>query len=591
MLQSMLTPAQAELLRDEKTALSDIKLALAQLDAPREALDTLQQATLQLDELFLLVVVGEFNAGKSALVNALLGEKVLTEGVTPTTSRVTLVQWGERIEEKIVDGGLAKFTHPLALLRELSIVDTPGTNAVIREHERLTDDFVPRSDLVLFITSADRPLTESERQFLERIRAWGKKVVLVLNKADLLENDTALNEVRDFVLQHASQVLGLTPEFFPVSAKLAQRAKMESDRMVSKVLLETSRIEALEKFIRVTLDNVTQVRLKFENPLGVAHNLITQTVQTIEAQSEGLRDDRETVAAVEAVITAYERELKAELSPRLAEIENILHKLRERGMDFFDNTLRLTNIKSLTRGDKVRSEFEKTVLADVPQQIEQRINRLIDWLVGKDLHEWQQVMNYLRQRRARYAEQLVGEVGGGNVSLDTRRQALLESVGKTAHTIVETYDRQKEAMELATSVETAVAQVAALGASAVGLGALVTFVVTSSFLDVTGIVAAGVLAIVGLFVIPYKRKQAKEHFADKMEDLRVKLLSALHAQFRHETESAITRMKEGVAPYTRFVNAERERVEKARSETLALQQRVAGLKARIDGVIRQSGER
>ena len=89
MRQSMLTDGQAQFLRDEKEALSEIRLALAELDVPREALGTLQEAILQLDELFLMVVVGEFNAGKSALVNALLGEKVLLEGATPTTSRVT----------------------------------------------------------------------------------------------------------------------------------------------------------------------------------------------------------------------------------------------------------------------------------------------------------------------------------------------------------------------------------------------------------------------------------------------------------------------------------------------------------------------
>ena len=91
MQQSVLTDQQAQFLRDEKEALSGFQLALAEFDLPREALDSLQKAILQLDELFLIVIAGEFNAGKSALINALLGQKVLAEGVTPTTSHVTLV--------------------------------------------------------------------------------------------------------------------------------------------------------------------------------------------------------------------------------------------------------------------------------------------------------------------------------------------------------------------------------------------------------------------------------------------------------------------------------------------------------------------
>ena len=232
MRQSVLTDEQAKFLREEKEALSEIRLALAEIGAPGESISTLQDAILQLDELFLMVVVGEFNAGKSALVNALLGEKVLAEGATPTTSRVTLVKWGEKIAEQVVDENFAIYAYPLPLLKELNIVDTPGTNAVIRYHERLTDEFVPRSDLVLFTTSADHPLTESERQFLERILAWGKKVVFALNKADIIENDSSLQEVRSFVLKHATMVLKDTPEFFPVSARLAQRYLNESDSRI-----------------------------------------------------------------------------------------------------------------------------------------------------------------------------------------------------------------------------------------------------------------------------------------------------------------------------------------------------------------------
>src|SRR4030095_6166389 len=153
----------------------------------------------------------------------------------------TLIKWGERPSEQIVDESFTVYSYPLPLLRELNIVDTPGTNAVIRHHERLTSEYVPRSDLVLFVTSADHPLTESERQFLERILACGKKVVFALNKADIVESEAALREIQTFVLKHASNVLGDTPEFFPVSARLAQRYLSESDPEERKRLRVDSR--------------------------------------------------------------------------------------------------------------------------------------------------------------------------------------------------------------------------------------------------------------------------------------------------------------------------------------------------------------
>jgi small GTP-binding protein len=578
---SVLTDQQANFLRDEKEALARFQLALVEFDLPREALDSLQKAILQLDELFLIVVAGEFNAGKSALINALLGQKVLAEGTTPTTSRVTLVKWGEQAAEQVVDENFAIFTYPLPLLKEINIVDTPGTNAIIRHHERLTEEFIPRSDLVLFITSADHPLTESERQFLERILTWGKKVVFVLNKVDIFEDDSALQEVRNFILTHTTKILGDQPRLYPVSAKLAQRAQSEPDLEQRAHLRSASQLDELEQFINATLDDTTRLQLKFNNPLGVAEHLGDQAGRSLAAQAEALDEDKQTASALETVITAYERELNNELPPRLTEVENILHRLEQRGLDFFDNTMRLTNIQNLVRGDKVRAQFEKEVLADVPQQIEEHIQRLIDWLVQKDLHEWQQVMSYLQRRRAQNLDHIVGE---SYAPRETRRRDLIDTVGKTVQTIVESYDRNEEASELAASVETAVAQTALLEVGAVGLGALVTIAVLSSTLDITGILAASTLAILGFFVIPFKRKQAKDKFKEKMLSLRTKLISALTTQFNNESIDVISRLKDGVSPYTRYVRSERERIEKAGDTLARLLQNISELRARSQTV-------
>ena len=96
--------------------------------------------------------------------------------------------------------------------------------------------------------------------------------------------------------------------------------------------------------------------------------------------------------------------------------------------------------------------------------------------------------------------------------------------------------------------------------------------------------AAGVLAIVGLFIIPYKRKQAKERFKEKMQALREKLLAALTMQFNHEAENGVTRMKEGVAPYTRSVRGELDRVDKAQRRLEELRRRISELSARVERI-------
>src|SRR5712675_1987611 len=83
-----------ELLREERTLLGRLRERLAIETATAADVNQLRQAELDLDELFLLVVVGEFNSGKSAFINALLGLRVLEEGVTPTTTRIGLLKYG-----------------------------------------------------------------------------------------------------------------------------------------------------------------------------------------------------------------------------------------------------------------------------------------------------------------------------------------------------------------------------------------------------------------------------------------------------------------------------------------------------------------
>ncbi len=165
----------------------------------------------------------------------MLGQSVLEEGVTPTTQRICLLKYGDEFERQGVDSSTDLITAPVELLREINIVDTPGTNAIHREHEAITREFIPRSDLVLFVTSADRPFTETERSFLEGIRDWGKKIAAAVNKKDILETEEDVSRVVDFVADNFRVLLDVEPEIFPVSARKALRAKTENDEAIAGI--------------------------------------------------------------------------------------------------------------------------------------------------------------------------------------------------------------------------------------------------------------------------------------------------------------------------------------------------------------------
>jgi hypothetical protein len=111
---------------------------------------------------------------------------------------------------------------------------------------------------------------------------------------------------------------------------------------------------------------------------------------------------------------------------------------------------------------------------------------------------------------------------------------------------------------------------------------LVSTALLSSTLDITGVIAAGTLAIVGLFVIPYKRKQAEDNFRKKIITLRTNLLEVLSATFLKESANSVARLKDNVAPYTRYVHAEHNRIEKTTSLLADMRRSISSLRARID---------
>ena len=189
----LIQPHTQEVLARERALLSEISHFLTARGAPFDVLSLAQTAHQALDETFLLVVVGEFNAGKSSFLNALLETDLLKVGVTPTTDRIYVLVRGKENGklENTEDPFIVRQTLDSPQLEGLALVDTPGTNAVIRRHQTLTEGFLPRADLLLFLTSADRPFTESERQFLSLAKRWGRSVLMVVNKIDLLDREPA----------------------------------------------------------------------------------------------------------------------------------------------------------------------------------------------------------------------------------------------------------------------------------------------------------------------------------------------------------------------------------------------------------------
>jgi small GTP-binding protein len=568
-----------ELLRDERIVLGHLRERLSMEAASSEDLQQLRQAELDLDELFLLVVVGEFNSGKSAFINALLGAHVLLEGVTPTTAVITRLRYAPAPTERR-EGALLEVGYPLDLLRDVAVVDTPGTNAIVREHEEITSHFVPRADMVLFVTSADRPFTETERAFMERIRTWGKKVVVVLNKVDLLGPAQAAEQM-EFVRRGVERLLGFRPEVFPVSARLALSAKGEPDATRRAAAWRESRFQALEDFVSATLDERGRLLLKLSTPLGIAERVARTYAMAAEEKLALLAGDLALVESIDVQLGVYRDDMQRDFAYRLGEVDNILHEMSARGTEYLDSTLRFGRIVDLFRQRVLKQEFERIVVADAPERIDRVTQDLIDWMVEQDLRLWRTVTDQVESRRRLGASSPAERLAG---SFEYDRRALLGTLGQTARGVLQRHDHQREATQLAASVREAITQATLLEAGAVGLGAVSMAILGSAAADVSGLFAASVLAGVGLWLLPRKRRQAKAQFRSGTEELRTRLVTAVRDEFQRELERSAQRIRDALAPYNRFVHGERDRTQRFAHDLQESLSQLAVIRARIVSV-------
>jgi hypothetical protein len=311
---------------------------------------------------------------------------------------------------------------------------------------------------------------------------------------------------------------------------------------------------------------------------------LRMTDKYLEAAGERLdllQDDFRTLEEIERQLAVYEEDRAQEFRFRKADIDNVLLDFEARGMGFFDETVRLARVPDLINKAKVKGDFERKVVGDLPQVIEKRVGDVIDWMVSSELKQWRAVMDHLDARRTQHADRIVGQVGG---SFEFDREHLLDTVGRTARRAVDSYDKDKESSRLAESVQLAVASAALLEVGAVGLGTLVTMIASTSAADVTGILAAGAMSILGLLVIPARRRKAKRELRKKVSQVREQLTSGLTTQFEGEMNQSIARIQEAVAPYTRFVRAERDRLMGSKEELTNLGKALDQLKARVESL-------
>jgi small GTP-binding protein len=510
-----------------------------------------------LDELFTIVVVGEFNAGKSSLINALFGARLRTEGPIPVDDRISILRYRETASQKQLSGFVVEQFYPVEFLRNITLVDTPGTNSIVQRHQEITEDFIPRADLVLFVTSIDRPLSESERRVLQYVRNWGKKIILVINKTDTKSADE-IAQVVDYVKTNTRAIFGFDPVVFPVAAKLALETKIGSH---SPEEWTRSNFQSLEDYIFRVLSEKERIRLKLQAPLDTVLSLAGKQFTMIESRRQLLAADRQRIDAITGQLSQVSTDLMANFQQFTVRIDNLMMDLERRGVDFIDRYLRINHLMLLRDPLRFREEFDRQVFMGWHGSIDATVQESVDWLVKENMKLWNGTVEaFHRQISADTRDPvLVGRVGR---EFAYNREDVYSRIRTETEKRLNTYDLGIESRRIIDGAMRGVFHSVGLGVGALGLGYVFTTAVSSMALDVTGLTAATMLLVASLLILPYKRGKAKTEFRERIEQLRSQIRDALTRESTAEIDRMVRGIEGAFEPYERFYSTESEKVER-----------------------------
>lgn len=527
------------------------------------------------DGFFMLVVAGEYNSGKSSLINALVGRDVLAEGPTPTTSAVTKLKYADTHTEGIEgDDGVVVVGEPVAVLASrLQIVDTPGTNAIDRGHEALTRDFLPLCDIVLFVTSADRPFSESERLFLESIRKWGKKVVLVVNKMDLLGSE-AKKEVVNFVSSSAKSLLGSEPKVFALSSKYAKMAKVGSEES-NATNWEASGFASLENYINKSLDSSERLRLKLRASASVGKTLAAKYVLVLEANKAVVDTDLGTIQNIELLLQRHEESIRKASPGHFARVDNVLLQILDRADVFFDSYFRLSNLWGLSNRTSMEQTFMDEVVEGTAKAVKRQMQGLGEWLSdasSRNLAETtalfsRRVGERTREISARNKDQGInaensslsfsGFPSGRDIEVLGGRERFVTRLSEVPDDLSSDYISRKEGKRIADKIANSVRLSAGFGVGA--LGSLSAFLVNSSSLapavflgEPTMPIVAGVLGTLGLVTVPRQRMALRAELRGKVTNTRAQLRNELQGRLDEQLNAHVSGIREAIRPFAEF---------------------------------------
>ena len=509
-----------------------------------------------LESAALFVIVGEVKSGKSSFINALLGEDVCEVAPDPCTAGIQELVYGEERSKTTLGDQWERVRLPRPVLRDITIVDTPGTNSIIRNHQTITENYIPKSDLVVFVFPAKNPHTATAWDLLSLVRKdWHRKTVFVLQQADLAsQRELSVNQ--ESVRQYAHERNVQNPVLFTLSAKRELEGASDSGFAEFREFLRSA-VESGEVWrmkVEGSRDTVRKIAGDLLAKLGNEKAALVEDrtfYQDLLARVEGRREKAQSLRrlVVDSLGLSYDR-LASRLEDDFREGLEVGTILR-RSIPF----LRDKDVKTWIR--ETQEKFEKTA----KEEIEAESSR-----VSKDLSDEMKAM--LDDLSAVIAHRQERQQKGGRPVASDRIDILERLRNQLRDLRISDIVDEKgiQGSDLG-KLTLAGGGIAALGAVIAMATHLIAFDITGGILAAVG---AGLVAVTLLWRrsaimndFSQKMKKSRDEFRARLDQEITQIFERLFLEIRHDLNEPLSRIDE----------------EAARIESLAEEARLVGVAA------------
>ncbi len=555
--------------RREYELINELLEILPKIDTlDEDKLAQVRDALFHADHPFLVVFVGPFSSGKSSLINALMGSKdLLAVGPVPTTDRISILRYGDDAQRMNSGGEVDTVFYPSPLLKKVSFVDTPGLESVFQKHEETTRKFLHRSDVVILTMLATQAMTQRNLDYMQQLREYGKKLIIVVNQADLLSAEER-EQVRNYVLEQSEDKLNFKPEVWMVSAKQGLQARTNGE-ITDEALWQASGLHRFEQYIDEQLDDVQRLRQKLQTPLQIAQNVHRIAADAVKANQAVLDQYQGIADNVNSQLQAYRREQEKIVRETNEQIAEKFNEAARRGGEAIRDIFQLgRSLGSLRIGlfdliglsrifqrgkptSYARLAFERAKVYEPINELPTIADKLGPALEGKDLQDTDDLVKYAQKEINALPETIRGKIIGDIKPPVKYDRTALQAVRPELEQI-ETEARITETEQIERRLRSVLFGLA--------LWEVLIFVGVIALLltgfDIGIFLLLLLLAMLGLLAMPVAGRILEINYRNRMNTLQQRYIEALSKGSDKQVEYGMTLRRDVVAPLTRLVEAQ-----------------------------------